>query len=1233
MSRLIWRCSTRWGRFGKTIPYGILLYASVQLCSGSTTTSSPHLLSTHAQAFAVKIAAAQNDQDIRSLEAGKPVERQLAGDEVHSYQIALISGQYLQVVVDQRGVNVALTLFGPSNERLVEMNSANRTHGREALSAIAEATGSYRLEVRSVEKEVVAGRYEARVEELRLATNQDKNRIAAQSVYAAGVELQGQDKAESSLKAIDKYIEALSIWRTADDRFGEANTLSNLGKVYYNSGQPTKALDCFVQELSIRQAISDHSGEAEALNNLGVAYRSLGELQKALAYGNQALLLRREAGDRSGEAQTLSNIGVVYRLRGEMEKALDYYNQALLIRRALGDRSGEAQTLNDTGGVYYSLGEFQRALDYYNQILPLRRSMGDRSAEAQTLNNIGLAYDSLGERQKALDFFNQALPLRRDVGDRTGEGHTLNNIGLVYWSMGENQRALEFYNEALVLRRSTSDRRGQATTLNNIGSLYSALGERQMALGFYRQALLLKRAVGDRRGEAYTLDLMGQVYYSLGENSEAIELYSQALPLNRTVGDRYAEAQTLNNIGLVSNSLGEKQKALSFLNQALTLRRETGDRSGEAQTLTNIGLVYWTLGENEKALDFHQKALPLSRATSDREGEALVLYHLALVERGRGNLTEACHDVEAAIDIAESVRTKVVSYDLRASYFASAREEYELYIVLLMELHKQHSSERFDVAALEASERARARSLLDLLNEARADIRHGVEPTLLDGERRLRQSLNAKAERQRLLLGATHTQQQATAVAQELSALTTEYQNIEAQIRARSPRYAALTQPRPLTLSEIQQQLLDSDTLLLEYALGDEHSYLWAVTQSSIASFELPRRTDVEAAARRVYGLLTARNRRGEAETIQQRRALRAQADAQFPQAAAALSQMVLSPVASLLKTKRLLIVSEGALQYIPFASLPTPLVGHQSSAVSERMSGDSQTGQPTTVYMPLMVDHEIVSLPSASTLAVLRRETAGRRSAAKAVAVLADPVFDKDDDRLRRGARGRRATTARAAIVNASQEVPDIERAVKDVGLAGEGNLARLPFSRREAEAILAVVPRGEGTIALDFKASRATATSTELGHYRIVHFATHGLLDSEHPVLSGVVFSLVDEHGTLQDGFLRLHDIYNLNLPSELVVLSACQTALGKDIRGEGLVGLTRGFMYAGAARVVASLWQVDDAATAELMRHFYRGMMGRGLRPAAALQAAQLEMWKQGRWKSPYYWAAFVLQGEWK
>jgi CHAT domain-containing protein len=274
-----------------------------------------------------------------------------------------------------------------------------------------------------------------------------------------------------------------------------------------------------------------------------------------------------------------------------------------------------------------------------------------------------------------------------------------------------------------------------------------------------------------------------------------------------------------------------------------------------------------------------------------------------------------------------------------------------------------------------------------------------------------------------------------------------------------------------------------------------------------------------------------------------------------------------------------------------------------------------------------LIFDHEIVPLPSASTLTILREEVKERKPAEKTVAVLADPVFNSSDERVK-GLRGGGTSSIDNALPRA------IQRTARDLGLNdAELTIPRLPGTRREADQILTLVPRSQSKAAFDFAANRQTAASKELGEYRYIHFATHGFLNSLHPELSGIVLSMVDDKGNPQDGFLLAHEVFNLKLSAELVVLSACRTGLGKEVRGEGLVGLTRGFMYAGAPRVVVSLWSVSDEATAELMARFYRGMLSEKLRPAAALRAAQISLMKESRWQSPFYWAAFTLQGEWK
>jgi CHAT domain-containing protein len=541
-----------------------------------------------------------------------------------------------------------------------------------------------------------------------------------------------------------------------------------------------------------------------------------------------------------------------------------------------------------------------------------------------------------------------------------------------------------------------------------------------------------------------------------------------------------------------------------------------------------------------------------------------------------------------------------------------------------MPQHKAEPAKGPDALAVEVSERQRARGLLDLLTEANTNLREGVDPKLIERERTLAKQLNDKARTQ------AGTPDQAAALKREISQLETDYERAQAAIRKNNPHYAALTQPQPLKLREIQQQL-DADTLLLEYALGEERSYLWAITRNSLASYELPKEELIKQSALQVHELLSARSTTKRVESALQRRQRITQAEANLPAAAQVLSQTLLAPVSQQLGNKRLVIVADGALQYIPFAMLPDPAASRPSAGRRSAVIVKDQ---------PLIVNHEIVSLPSASALAIQRTELAGRQPGPKMLAVIADPVFDRTDARFTTSAT--EVGENQHAQTIGSDDARSIEHlAGKSDDKSGDKSglttrrlvIPRLLFTRQEANRLIALAPKALSFSAMDFQANREAVLKGDLSQYRYVHFATHGLLDTERPGLSSLLLSMVDQQGKQQDGFLRANDIYNLKLPAELVVLSACQTGLGKEIKGEGLVGLTRGFMYAGAARVVVSLWNVNDKATADLMTRFYEKMLKQGARPAAALRAAQVEMWRQKQWQSPYYWAAFTMQGEWR
>ena len=983
--------------------------------------------------------------------------------------------------------------------------------------------------------------------------------------------------------------QARQVDAAAGNEMWAAGDLNNQGNVAYYRGDMQAARDYYNSALSIRERLAPNTVDvANSLTNLGSVAYNRGDMQAAQEYHSRALTLRERLAPNSlSLASTLNSLGAVALKRGDLEATQDYFSRALAVRELLAPNSVDiANSLNNLGAVSKDRGDLQAAQDYHSRALAIRDRLSPNSADvAISLNNLGTLARDRGYLKAAQDYHSRALAIRERLAPNSADvASSLNHLGNLARDRGDLQAAQEYHARALAIReRLSPNSLNVATSLHNLGTVVASRGDLQVAQELFERALAIReRLAPNSLLIANCLVSLGNVAWHRDDLQVAQDYYNQALAIHERLGPNSSRvADLLNNLGETAAKGGDAQAAEGYYERALAIWERIAPHS-----------LHIAIGLNN-------------------------LGNIALQER---RFSDARSHFIRAVDIVERYRQQILFTEARALLVAQHTGPYTGLMRAYLGLNDPP-------AAFATAERARARSLLENLTEARAEIRQGVDATLLKRERLLQEQLNDKADRQTQVLSGQHTDEQAAAAKKELDALLVQYQEVQAQIRAKSPRYAGLTQPQPLGLQEIQQQVLDKDTLLLEYVLGDEGSYLFAVTPSSIRSFELPKRAEIEQASRRVYDLLLARQPvRG--ETVSQRQARIDKADADYPAAAAALSQVVLGPVAGMLSDQRLLIVADGALQFVPFGVLPVPGIRGQGSGIGEKTINQRASNCSLPDPCPLIADHEIVSLPSASAMAVMRRELQGRKPAEKLVAVLADPVFDPEDPRLKLAQQTPSSQPTAAALP------AELDRAIRSVGLFNDrGSLSRLPFTREEAEAILAVAPAGQGTKAIDFKASRATATSAELGHYRIVHLATHGLLNTERPELSGIVLSLVDEHGKPQDGFLRLHEVYNLNLPAELVVLSACQTGLGKDIKGEGLVGLTRGFMYAGAKSVLASLWNVNDSVTAQLMKQFYQAMFVNGLPPAAALRAAQVKMWKRKSSRSPYYWAAFVLQGEWK
>jgi CHAT domain-containing protein/Tfp pilus assembly protein PilF len=955
---------------------------------------------------------------------------------------------------------------------------------------------------------------------------------------------------------------------------------------------------------------------ATVVDNIGRMALERGDLDKAGEYFGQALAIReRQAPGSLAVAQSLNDLGLVAWNRGDLPQAEHYHQEALAIREKLAPGSlGVAASFNNLGLVSWNRGDLDRAEEFFHKDMNITEKQEPESLDiATTYMNLGLVAWNRGDLAKAQEYGQQAIVLFQKLApDSLNHATELSNLGLVAQDRGDLTKAEEYFRRSLAIKNKLAP--GSLTvaqTLSCLGALAEVRGgDVGTAKRYYQKALIIQERIApDSLDLANTLNGLGAIAGQSGHLEKSERYFLRVRAITKNFAPKGLDAATnFNNLGEVERRRGNLTRAEKYFQRSLEIaEKQAPGGLNDALALGNLGVVSQERADFLRAEQFYRKALAIREKLAPESGDhAETLAALASVLRQEGQSQTAEQLYAKSLDAMESQSARLGgAEEVRLGFRARHTDIYKDYIDLLM-------AEKRQEAALEVAERSRAQTLLEMLAEGHTDLRKGVDADLAMRESLVRASLTAKSDRRLRLLSDAHTEAQLAAIDKEIDELVAQHQDIEAQIRASSPAYAALTQPQPLTAPQIQEQLLDEDTVLLEYSLGDERSYVWAVTSSSLNAFELPKRSEIERAARGVYRLLTAKNQTIEDEPEAQRQLRWKKVEADFSREAAKLSRMVLSPVAAQLARKRLLIVCDGALQNVPFGVLPVP---------------------ESSQNVPLIVEHEIVNLPSASVLEALRKEESGRRRPPMEVAILADPVFDADDARVARAGRkdpGSGKTPGKEEDQSVSYSA-DLKRSVADV--KGEIHLGRLRFTRLEAEAILSTTPASEAMSALDFQANRAMAVGPELARYRIVHFATHGLLDDRHPELSGLVLSLVDEQGRPRNGFLTLQDVYSLQLPADLVVLSACETALGKNFNGEGLIGLTRGFMYAGATRVVSSLWNVSDAATAQLMGEFYKAMEKDGLTPAAALRVAQNKMRKQKRWASPYYWGAFELQGEWK
>lgn len=766
---------------------------------------------------------------------------------------------------------------------------------------------------------------------------------------------------------------------------------------------------------------------------------------------------------------------------------------------------------------------------------------GDPTRRVEALRQGAAVLADAGDFQAALDTSQEMLSLALRLGDRRNQAFALSEIASAREMLGEPGSAKVFYEQSLAIWNELGDLIGRAPTLNNLGRWHYRAGEMQRALELYEQARRDGEQLGDATGQAFALRGIGAVYVALREPAIASAYLQNALKL--LAADHRHKAETLALIANAHATAGETRRALLLLSVASVLQRRAGDQAGRAVTLTSLGKLHYQLREHATALDLHRAALSLFQRVGDRASEATVWNNLGWIYSERGQIREAIECYRRAMFLARAVGDR----DLEAaSLYGTARSE------------RQRGSP--------ITARARIEAAIGIIESLRGGI------TVHD----LQLSFFPKWKGYYDFLVDLLMEEHRRRPAGGYDALAL---GVSERARARNllDVIAGTHTPAvPLSLPEIQREIRDRNTVVLEYHLAEPRSFLWVIDGKSMASFELPGQARLEAEARQVHRLVSRSRELISREAAQLR--LRH------------LGSRLLGPVADRLGTRRLLIIPHEALLYVPFGALPEP------------------PGMD-----PLLLRHEVVVLPSVSALDALQRRSVGRAPPQGLLALLADAVFQPDDPRLQGEAR-------RRAAASLTEPLPG-------------GELPRLWFAGHEAAAILSLVPAERALPATGFKASRELVLSGQLARFRILHFATHALVDEQHPEQSGLVLSRFDAAGHPVEGLLQPTTIEKLRFPADLVVLSACQTALGRPVRGEGLLGLTRSFLTAGADRVLVSLWKVDDRATAALMERFYQALFRKRLSPPAALREAQLSMWREKRWEDPYYWSGFMLQGDWR
>lgn len=806
---------------------------------------------------------------------------------------------------------------------------------------------------------------------------------------------------------------------------------------------------------------------------------------------------------------------------------------------------------------------YELAYQTASQALALSERSGDKKRMMRATNLLAVAAFHTNRTSEAIRYFKQYSGAAEEAGVARGQGVALSRAGMLLRLTGRYEDALFCFNEALRFYRRQRHKAGEALALSQIGGVYADTADYAKAAQILQEALPLARALADPWPHAVILQRLLTVEKGRGNLSAALQYGEQAEALLAGQAPALRNLELLYQLGATHAALGQTRQAAERFEQALRLARELRAPQFAAVILGAYADTQLKFGNAAAAHDLAAQAVALlNRGSGSKHQEAQFLATGAEAERALGRNDKALAGYRLALAALEQARARSIPTEIsRAGIVATRHQVFAGAIDLLLGLGRPE--EAFDVA-----EAYHARAFLDVLAESALDDLGELNPAQQAREDQLFEQISAI---QKKLWQPDVQAEQEEKLKRELAEAENALELFRLEQRRADPRYAGIKAPQPLSHSRVSAELLDAETALVEYVLGDKQSFAWVVFQGKVSSVTLPPGRELTEA---VSAYRAASSSKVSSQTA-------AQAIAKLKAQSRQLHQKLFQPLEPhLASARKLIIVPDGALAYLPF----------------ETLAGEPKRG---AVPQYLIERFALSYAPSASALAALRSLKQNNTAEAKGIVAFGDPVYGRDEN----------AATERSY------------------------DFRQLPYTRAEVSEIAALFPPPERRVFLGADAREQNVKAEPLKEYRYVHFAAHALIDEERPARSGIVLSTHSGAAdSKEDGALQMSEVMRLKLNAELVTLSACRTGLGQLLNGEGMIGLTRAFLYAGSESVVVSLWNVNDIATASLMKAFYKNLK-QGLAKDEALRQAKLELirGRQQAWRHPYYWAAFVLVGD--